>query len=554
MYTLRLFNNQVEEILIDEEKDLLSSLRDAGLDPICDCSGEGQCGKCKARIVSGNITGMTEVEERLLALNEKSSGWFLMCQRKPLDDLVIDMPQRDGENYDLNKTPISGDIKPFVKKRVVDFNKVDMYGFDDCREFILDMFADLGVKSFEYKAMEKLVPALKAGKNVVTVVYSDRIMTVEAGDTTDCHYAVAMDLGTATVGIKLIDIANGEILGKAWAGNSQRPFGYDAAKRVEYVAKNNGKCKELQNVLVYTVNKLIRNLCSQLGVDTKQIYDLLAVGNPQIIHLLYNIEPQAADAVPMFLTPENIYAYEIELEANEMANVTAIPFVNGEFGGDAAVVCDMADGDETLIIDLGIDTNLILKHNGTQRFKRVSTPVFEGMGIKQGMINGNGAITGYTWNEEAQNSFAESEGYLTPTGISGMGFWSLYLDLKQLGYIGADNKFKTDNLPERVAMKFADGPFGKEMVLSGGGFMKVVLTEKDLAVLDETVNRFRNEVASLIEGLSLRKVILTGAVGAEIKLDVVKAIGLLPDSVDFSIVEAVPEMALSAAVESLISY
>ena len=553
MFTLRLLNNQVEEFLIDEEKDILTSVRALGLDPICDCS-QGNCGKCKARMVNGNITDITDTENELLAINEKFSGWFLMCQRKPLEDLIIDMPQRDGIYFDLEKSKWEGEINPFVKKEVVDFNNFELGEFVDYQSALLDYFADKGVKSITTRAMEQLVPALALGEKVITVIYADRILSIETGDTTDKQYGVAVDMGTATVGMKLIDIANGEIVGKVYGGNSQRPYGNDVAKRVDYVKNNNGDCSELHDVLLYTINKQLLALCERVGIDAECIYDMVLVGNTQLSHLFFGISPQAVDEIPMFLQMNEITAGKVGIKINEMANISVLSCINGEFGGDANAIGDLVNDEESLVIDLGIDTTLILNHNGTQRFKRVSTPVFDGMCIHQGRIHGEGAINGYFWKEEMQNAFAESEGYMTPNGISGTGLWSLIPDLKELGYVDADNKFNTEDLPQNVKMKFADGPLGKVMTLAGGGFMKVELLEKDIQLLYDDVAKLKAEVADLVGRYKLNKVIITGMVGADVDVKVAEGIGLLPESICWDKVEFVPEMALNAATERLLNW
>lgn len=552
MYTLRLLNNQTEEFYIDEEKDILTSVRALGLDPICDC-GKGDCGRCKARMVNGNITDITDTENRLLAINEKFSGWFLMCQRKPLEDLVIDMPQRDGIYYDLKKEKWKGEINPFVKKEVIDFNNFDLAEFADYQSALLDYFADKGVKSITSRAMEQLVPALNLGEKIITVVYADRILSIETGNTADKQYGIAVDMGTATIGMKLIDVNSGEILGKVYGGNNQRPYGDDMAARVRYIKNNNGDCTDIHNALLYIINKQLNGLCERVGVNTEYIYDMVIVGNTQLSHLFFGISPQAADEIPMFLQMSDITAAKVGVKINEMANISVLSCINGEFGGDTNTISDYVKEYESLIVDLGIDTTLILNHNGTQRFKNVFTPVFDGMRIHQGRIHGEGAVNGYFWKEEMQNAFAESEGDLSPNGISGTGLWKLVLDLKSLGYVTADNKFNTENLPQNVKMKFSEGPLGKVMTLAGGGFLKVELLEKDIELLYADVENLKTEIAKFTGENKVDKIIITGMVGANIDMNVARNIGILPENTDWNKVEFVPEMALNAAVGKLLN-
>lgn len=552
MFELRLMNNQMEFVQVDEERDLLSSIRLAGLDPVCDCSGDGNCGRCRARVVAGSISNVTDLEMKYLTPNELSCGWFLMCQRKPLGDLIIDMPQRNPLEMDLTKEPVMENISPRVKKRAVDFKQLAEQDFTDYQTLLLEHFAKFGVKSVNAKALEQIVPALQAGNGLVTVVYSDKILGVEVGDTTALHYGVAVDLGTAALGLKLIDIANKEVVGKIYSGSCLRSFGYNMEQRVKYLQKHNEDCREMHRVLLDTVNKLILRLCDRVGVAVESIYDLLLGGNPQLTHLLFDIAPRSVSEPPVFLSLTEKSAGEMGIAANEVADVAAIPCMNNEFGGDVAAVCDICHEEDTLIVDLGVDTKLIFNHDGTQRFKQVSTPVFEGMCLEQGMIAGEGAIIGYYWDEQAQNAFARSQGYMSPCGVSGVGLWSLALDLKNLGYVNADNQFVPENMPENVAKKIETTATGRQMTLAGGGFMKTLLAESDLQLLADTTAKLSLEIADFIAEQAVKKIIITGAADMDIDLQTAERIGLLPPQIDWQIVEFVPQLALTGITEKLL--
>lgn len=550
MFELRLMNNQTEGIFVDENLDLLSSLRSAGADPICDCSGQGHCGKCKAHIVAGNITGLTELEKQILSPEEIGAGWFLMCQRKPLDDLIIDMPQRDTVNFIKEKKLIEMNFSPVVKREVFDFKQIDEEEFEDYYSLILAAFADKGVKSISPLALGQLIPAVHDGDGKITVTYSEQIMIIEPGDTTDVNFAVACDLGTASVGMEIIDMANGCSLGKAFAGNSQRSFGIDMVHRVEYVKAHDGDCSELTKVLRYTINKLLAELCQRLDINTEHIYNVQFAGNPQMTHLLFGITPLSSDGAPVFLKLQPQNAVDIGINVNRMAQVCAAEAFSGEFGGDTAVIAGNAE-DHTLIVDLGVDTDLILKLNGAVKMQKLSTPVFDGMCLHQGMINGSGSVQGMYFDEQSQNAFTNTYDMFSAKGISGSGFCKLYRDMKNLGYLTDDNKFAPEAMPEFLAGKLKDTLFGKQLVIFGGGFMSVAVTEKDIEIYLKAVGELRDTIAEFIGETEVKKVIITGSAGAEWDLSAVEAIGFLPRSINWDKVEFVAELALKGVVKRL---
>lgn len=548
MFTLRLMNHQTEEIPISEELDLLSSLRSAGQDPICDCGGEGHCYKCKARLIAGPLTTMTDLEKQALSIAEQSSGWFLMCQRKPLGDLIIDMPQRDGVRVQTDETEINTAITPWVKKEVIDFSDLSAGQTADYRSVLLEKFAIKGVEDITDQALRELSPALSAGHQRVTVVYSDQILSVEAGDTTDFSYGVVCDLGTATIGLELIDLARGRRLGKVYAGNSQRAFGGNRSSRVKYVNDHEENCSELTHVTLYTINKLIREICQHTGVAPEHIYHLVFAGNPQMIHLLFGITPRDMEEMQVFLHLPPQSAKEVGLLACEMAQVSAIGALSGAFGGDVAAVSYEYLREGTCIVDMGIETNLLLKTaDGTVTRRCLLTPVLDGMNLHQGMMYGSGAAEGVYLDETTQNIFPRLPDAFSAKGVSGLGLFGVYRDLRELGYLSAEGRFLPEQMPEPAAKRIRDGARGKEMLLAGGGFFSVVITEEDFQVFGQTVRALRQEMEDLLTDAAVDRLILTGPAGAMLDLAAAEALGLLPTAIDPNRISFQPELVLTAA-------
>ncbi len=86
-----------------------------------------------------------------------------------------------------------------------------------------------------------------------------RMVNVEAGDTTRRHFAIAMDIGTTTVWVQLLDLANGEILGHAADYNSQMSYGDDVITRIVFSQKEQG-LQKLQRSVVATINQVMHRL------------------------------------------------------------------------------------------------------------------------------------------------------------------------------------------------------------------------------------------------------------------------------------------------------
>lgn len=73
---------------------LMESLLSAGLPVASSCQGEGICGKCSIRILSGreNLSPENDLERRRRKELSIPEGERLSCQTQVLGDILIDTP------------------------------------------------------------------------------------------------------------------------------------------------------------------------------------------------------------------------------------------------------------------------------------------------------------------------------------------------------------------------------------------------------------------------------------------------------------------------------
>jgi CDP-4-dehydro-6-deoxyglucose reductase, E3 len=82
------------EFFVDGSDSLLEAALRAGLSLDYGCSA-GSCGKCKARVVSGQVQRMRH-SDYVLTAAEKNAGVVLMCCHTALSDLVIEAREAHG--------------------------------------------------------------------------------------------------------------------------------------------------------------------------------------------------------------------------------------------------------------------------------------------------------------------------------------------------------------------------------------------------------------------------------------------------------------------------
>ena len=108
----------------------------------------------------------------------------------------------------------------------------------------------------------------------------------------------AIDIGTTTVTMVLVDLATGKILAKGSSGNGQIRYGADVINRIIQQAKPGGR-KSLQDAIIKeTLNPIIANLCRSAGISARSILRLCVGANTTMNHLLVGV-----DAEPVRLEP-----------------------------------------------------------------------------------------------------------------------------------------------------------------------------------------------------------------------------------------------------------
>ncbi|OHC71106.1 MAG: ferredoxin [Rhodocyclales bacterium GWA2_65_20] len=105
------------EFFVDGADTLLEAALRAGLAPSYGCSN-GNCGKCKARVVSGEVLKVRP-HDYVLSDEEKSSGYALMCSTTAVSDVVIeaneaqaatDIPFQRVTAYVKSIAPLGDDV------------------------------------------------------------------------------------------------------------------------------------------------------------------------------------------------------------------------------------------------------------------------------------------------------------------------------------------------------------------------------------------------------------------------------------------------------------
>jgi CDP-4-dehydro-6-deoxyglucose reductase, E3 len=90
------------EFFVEGQDSILEAALRSGLNPDYRCSN-GNCGACKARIVSGEVR-KTRNHDYVIGEADKINGYVLLCCNTAVTDLVVEVPEaRDAEDIPLQK-------------------------------------------------------------------------------------------------------------------------------------------------------------------------------------------------------------------------------------------------------------------------------------------------------------------------------------------------------------------------------------------------------------------------------------------------------------------
>ena len=258
---------------------------------------------------------------------------------------------------------------------------------------------------------------------------------------------LAVDLGTTTVALNLVDLESGDILYTGSFENPQRFGGSDIMHRISY---DGGPFRgELQQAILSGINFEIRDMCRRLKVRARRIYEMVIVGNATMRDLFFGFDVQPIGEKPYKSVTElemlagqrattalNVKAKELGLRIFPRANVYGGPLISSHVGADVAadllaVGLDQEE-DVVLLVDVGTNTEVVVGN----RHRMIAAscpagPAFEGGEVTYGMPGYNGAVESVTIGDDGVTCI--TIGGTPAQGICGSGLVDLLAELRRSG-------------------------------------------------------------------------------------------------------------------------
>lgn len=433
------------------------------------CNGKGTCGKCRVKVLFGEVSPMTETERKHLKPEEIAAGYRLSCMTAVLGDCEIELLHRETKH-----TVLTGGYVPA-------FEKDDLTG-----------------------------------------------------------YGVAVDIGTTTVALSLVELENGRELAHASAINPQKQYGLDVLTRITYeYEKGETAIAQLQKTIVDSLNVLLDQLCRDAGIGKEEIAEIVVAANCCMTHMLLGVDARSmgrAPYAPEFLEVRECLATEIGLWVGKSTRLYCLPQVSAYIGGDivaGAEVCQLEkEQGNVLFIDIGTNGEIVLAADGKLlSCSCAAGPALEGMNISCGMRAAEGAVEDVHIRDEGV--ILETIGSVPPEGLCGSGILAAVRELVKGGYVKKTGAF----------VQLAAQPKPEILRLSGTKREAVLCREPEIIVTQDDVRQVQLAKGAILSGFlvllekagitmeQLDKVLIAGQFGAHLPAESLVGIGLLPSAV-----------------------
>ncbi|MGN0659920.1 MAG: ASKHA domain-containing protein [Emergencia sp.] len=528
---------------------ILQAAVKAGVNIDGNCAGMGTCGKCRVRIVEGDLTQINDHHHKLTE-NEIEAGYRLACCHQVSEGMVIEMPESEttaSRKKKLISLPETFQAGPAVEKVCLQVSRASLADQSSDEERILKDFGWEGA-AFSYAALKKLPEVLADENEIITLAHREGyIIDVERGDTTDRNYGIAVDIGTTTAVVMAWNLNDAEMLGISAVTNPQGAYGADVISRITFAREADGNLDILHKAIIDCINRAVDGFAEEGLVTIQNIYQFAVVGNTTMSHIFLNIDPSqlaVSPFSPVFTRGAFTDAKTLGLKAFDDARVYMASNIAGHVGSDitaGVITTDLMKRDKGhLFIDIGTNGEIVLTGNG--RAVACSTaagPAFEGSSIRQGMRAARGAIERVDITEEGVDIGVIGD--TEPVGICGSGIIDAVGELIRTGIVDtmgkllSREKLEKKGLSGNILKHIRENGKANDFVLyfSPDGKNDVLITQKDVrevqlakAAISAGITIMMKEIG--ITDDTLERISIAGAFGNYIRTESAISIGLLP--------------------------
>ena len=551
---------------VESESTLLHAAEQAGIIINSLCGGDGLCGECQLQVVSGKA----QAEINAIAFFSKyeiGHGYVLACRTKVEDNLTVMIPPKsraEQEQILLAGATITYSepeklvlhrrsrepaftFDPLVKKVYMELPAPTMEdNISDIDRITRELNKVSHYDHFEISlpCLQNLTEKLRAHQWKVTITFarhnsSGRILEIEGGDTSEKNYGLAIDVGTTTVVVQLVNLKNGKLIGVKGSHNLQARYGEDVISRMIFACVR-GSLEPVHKAVITNINHLAQGLAAENHIELRDVTAIVAAGNTTMSHFLLNMTPCAIRLEPYVPTTTvypQVYARELGIMINHEGILEVEPSIASYVGGDivaGVLACGMADKQEIqCLIDVGTNGEIVIGNNEWLVCCSASAgPAFEGGGAKSGMRATRGAIEKIEIHDGKVTY--ETIGKARPRGICGSGLIETIFELVNNKIIEPHGKFDTSRENPRLVNENGELRYIIAFPAETETGEAISISESEIENLIKSKGAVFAAIKSLVDYVGLRfeqleTIYVAGGFGSSLNIPKAIAIGLIPD-------------------------
>jgi uncharacterized 2Fe-2S/4Fe-4S cluster protein (DUF4445 family) len=539
----------------------------AGIEIAQPCGGQGRCGRCALQVTEGSVRRRSTLR---LSPEDIEKGFALACQSVIEGNVTITVPPQEKIERLLTTDKTVAEITvprgynfqtdQGIQRVRLSMTSPDMSDqTDDWSRLKTALRQQAGIEDIQgsLNMIRRIGPILREKEWQVTAILNTyswdepgappQLVDLRPGHETDDEpiWGAAIDIGTTTVTVWVVDLASGQVKAQVAEYNQQISRGEDVVSRIIFASKNGGS-EQMRNLVLDTINTLLdlgcKRIKSDLPITPQDIVKANVVGNSTMIHLLLGIPAENIRLMP-FVTAINhlptLRGEEVGLNIHPDGTVDCLPGVASYVGADitSGVLSSGMDDSEkiTLFMDVGTNGEIVLGSNEWLATCACSAgPAFEGAGVQYGMRATKGAIEEVWINGETLEPTYRVIGGVKPRGLCGSSLISLLAEMFLTGIIDKGGNFNSTSPSRRIR----EGDHGWEYVIAWGAETS---DGNDIAITHVDVDNLLRAKAAIYAGFtvladsvgipleSVEQVLIGGSFGKYINVEKAVEIGLLPD-------------------------
>ncbi len=564
------FDLAAEPVKVPTGTLLSEAARLAGVEIGQPCGGQGRCGRCSVQVIEGVVRRRSTLR---LSPEDIEKGFALACQTVVEGDVSVLVPSQEKLERRLTTDRTAVEITPpygynpdldQTMRRVV--LRMEPPHLDDQTDDLsrlltaLRQQAGLTKVDVELPLLRQMGEILRQADWQVTAVIEvvgdrlggmleEKLVALFPRVVFDDEplWGIAVDIGTTTVTLWLVDLMTGEVAAQAAEYNRQIARGEDVISRIIYASKKEG-LDELQTRAIETINHLIEQACERVEANPGEIVKAVVAGNSTMIHLFLGV-PVSTIRLSPFITafnqPPKVRGRDLGLAIHPDGVIDCLPGVASYVGADitsGVYACGMDDTEKiTLFIDVGTNGEIVLGNRDWLVTCACSAgPAFEGAGVVHGMRATRGAIE-EVWIAGGNSSHPYEPtwrviGNVKPKGICGSGLISLIAELFLTGIV---DKAGNINLElGAINPRVRAGEHGPEYVVA---WAQESDTGKDICITTVDIDNLKRAKAAIYAGFQVladsvgvpldlvEQLLIGGSFGKYINVEKAIQVGLLPD-------------------------